>query len=75
MGVGQAVITFLRLGVPGFESLLQAILANEVKGAIKEFSSSDAEATPAVLKHIPEHGLTAEELLATMTELRNKDIR
>ena len=75
MGVGQAIITFLRLGVPGFEPLLQAILANEVKGAIKEFNSSDADMTPAVLKHIPEHGLKAEDLLATMTELRNKDIR
>eukprot|EP00045_Choanoeca_perplexa_P012944 m.144066 g.144066 ORF g.144066 m.144066 type:complete len:538 (+) comp16186_c0_seq2:2741-4354(+) len=74
MGVGQALITFLRLGVPGFEPLLQAILANEVKGAIKEFSSGASEASPAVLKHIPEHGLTAEEILATMEDLRSKDV-
>ena len=74
MGIGRALIVGLREAVPGFEPLLQMVLANEVKGAMKEFSPGSDSNKKSVLKRIPEHGLAPEEILQKMEELRQKDV-
>ena len=61
----------LRL-VPGVNSIISAVLAREVAGAVKDLVGEDKAGERPVYR-IPKKGVPADQLLKEMKELKDKE--